>query len=124
MSSKPSLNDLLKKATELAETGRQEEAEASFTRIIAQYPRDSRGLLGRSLLRLARGNADGALEDVNEALRLGEDWFLYTHRATIRRSIGQRGEALGDIERALSLRPLKSHAKRALEYLRTQLQLK
>ena len=124
MSSENSLKDLLKRATEQAESGRQEEAEASFTKIITQYPRDSRGLLGRSLLRLARGNADGALEDVDAALRLGEDWFLYTHRATIRRSIGQRGEALGDVERALSLRPLKSHAKRALEYLRTQLHLK
>jgi tetratricopeptide (TPR) repeat protein len=103
----------------LAKLGRPAEAEAEFTRALSRRPRFTEALTARATERALLGRFDGALRDLDEAIRFDPQPPLYLRRATVRGAAGDLPGALADLDEALRLKPdyADAYARRGMARL-------
>jgi tetratricopeptide (TPR) repeat protein len=83
--------------------GRTEEARTALDRALALDPRYDNAYAWRATLRLAAGDAAGALADLDRALKLRVTARALHDRARALRALGRVHEALDTLERAVRL---------------------
>ncbi len=79
------------------------QAEAHFTQALQVNPESDDCFYGRAVARFAQRNWQGALDDMNEAIRLRPMWGYYALRAQLFRALGRTAEAKADDATARSL---------------------
>jgi len=72
---------------------REEEALACYQAAIDEFPDESQGWIGRGELRLARGEAEAALEDFRRAVREGGALSTHLRVASALRALGETDDA-------------------------------
>ncbi len=92
-------------------------AEEFFTQSIKIQPDDPFGYLMRGIARLEKGNVDGALADMNEALERDPKYVpALVRRARLWRARQDADRALADLDRAIAIdgREPSAHVERAV----------
>lgn len=96
----------LERGLALFEEGKFAEAQAVYTKMIADDPRNARAFRERAMCRVRLGDLKGALPDANEALELdpraAPAWSV---RSVVRRRLKDLDGAWADIQKALELSP-------------------
>ncbi len=110
----------------LRAAGRPEEAMAALVRALKLDPRYDNAWAWRGTMRLAAGDAAGALSDLDRALALRPTARAWHDRARVLRALGRVPESLDALERAARLNcelgwsgPRPEQAAAALEEIRT-----
>lgn len=86
--------------------GKRDEAFKQISDAISQHPKDSRLLHVRAQMRLALKDGKGALNDLDEAIKLADDsGFLRQERAQLRFKAGLIQDAVADFDKANELNP-------------------
>jgi tetratricopeptide (TPR) repeat protein len=84
-------------------------------RAVALYPKEVQSYINRGVLRAASGQLEGALADMNEAMRLNQgSAVVYGHRGLVLLRMGRDAEGDADIARCLYQEPA---ARREIETL-------
>jgi tetratricopeptide (TPR) repeat protein/MoaA/NifB/PqqE/SkfB family radical SAM enzyme len=83
--------------------GRADEALAALDRALALDPRYDNAYAWRATLKLSRGDAAGALADLDSALKLRPTARAWHDRARALRALGRAGDSLDGLERAVRL---------------------
>lgn len=100
------VDDPWQAATGLSNAGKYAEAVAAFSPLIKQYPKDSRGYLGRGKAYWLLKNYSCAIEDFNQAISLDpKNVNSYNLRALALSDSGKREEALQDFAKAIKISP-------------------
>jgi Tfp pilus assembly protein PilF len=92
-------------------------AEAFFTASIAIRPDDPFGYFMRGVARSLTGNADGAMADLDDALKRDPNYVpALVRRAALSRARRQADRAIADVERAIGIdgREPSAHVERAV----------
>jgi tetratricopeptide (TPR) repeat protein len=95
------------------------EAEAYFSEDIHRYPRDSFAYLMRGVIRLEKGDCEGALADLNDALRREpKNVAALMTRAIVQIIKNRPDQGLADANKAVALDPRNCYAleQRAMIY--------
>lgn len=108
----------------LSEEGMREYQESNFDRAKELYTKAiqlngnradlyaDRGRVKRDL-----GDLEGAIEDVNKALEISQEGWIYAERAVAYQIIGEDAKALQDLKKALSIDPNMDWVKEAIKEL-------
>ncbi len=92
----------------------------TYTKAIEQVKDNPILYTCRGNLKKELGDFDGAIEDINKALELSEEGWIYTERADVYDRKGENELALQDFKKALSLDPSMNWVKDILKDSETQ----
>ncbi|HLY75058.1 MAG TPA: tetratricopeptide repeat protein, partial [Planctomycetota bacterium] len=101
--------------------GKNQEAEADFSRFLERQPKDWGAYLKRGVARLGTGANRGALADLSRSLELKPDNpETLLHRGRAKHNLGQWSEAVADYDKVIALDPLfmNAHFNRGLSRAR------
>ncbi len=101
-------------------SGDFEAALATYTKAIEQVKDNASLYSDRGRVKKDLGDFDGAIEDINKALELSEEGWIYTERADVYDRKGENELALQDFKKALSLDPSMNWVKDILKDSETQ----
>lgn len=97
---------LFYKAVAETELERFDDAEATFSTLLRQYPRFEEGFAARGRYNAMRGDTVAALEDIDRSLELSKSLInSYLMRAEIEWKRREWEKAIGDMDEAIRLRP-------------------
>lgn len=90
-------------------------AESAFSRAVVSEPSNAKTWYYRGVNRLSAGDAQGALNDLDQALKLApDDVHSLLRRAEARTQLGAEQMATTDLRRVIDLRPTGPAAEHAL----------
>jgi tetratricopeptide (TPR) repeat protein len=98
-----------------------ERALTHYSRATGLAPSDPDALINHAVVQLALHRHQQAIQDLDQALRLGENAWAYLCRGIIREQIGEEKRALEDYTRAIRLDPnlVEATYRRGLLYAKT-----
>ncbi len=98
---------LYNKSLAQVETKNYEAADSTFEELLTYYPNYDSGYLGRAQLNIERGDTASAITDIEKALDINSNAFnAYILRANIAIARGDSLQAaVGDMDKAIKLRP-------------------
>lgn len=96
--------DIVTNAEHLLVSGKWDETEKEYTRAIERNPSLGVAYANRTVVRLMKGNIEGAYQDSLKALSLlPDDPLTYANVAQCLQSLGRKNEALTNYSKAISL---------------------
>lgn len=112
------ISDVVLFAQKQYQAGNFEEAIKLYNKAIEMDNNNNGGFFAeRGRCKRELGDLDGAIEDINEALKLSQDGWIYGERGVTYRKIGNKKAALEDYKKALSIDPNMDWVKKDIEEL-------
>ena len=114
-------DELLRLGSACYHLGQYERAMAHFNKALEQAPSDPDLLINRAVVNQALGRHQAALQDLERALKLGENPWAYLYRGVLRERLGEERRALEDYSRAIRLDSsfIEGYYRRGLLYARS-----
>ena len=109
------VNRLSNEAMKEYENKNFEKAKELYTEAIQLNAKNAGLYADRGRVKRDIGDLEGALEDVNKALELGDEAWIYAERAVVYRVIGDDDKSLKDFKKALSLDPNMDWVKESIK---------
>ena len=102
--------------------GQYERALAHYNRAIELTPNNPEALINRAAVNHDLGRNQAALQDLDQALKLGESAWAYFYRGLIQEHLGEGRRALENYSRAIRVEPSLAEAyyRRGLAHLSAQ----
>ena len=99
-----------------ANNGDYQSAIEDMTTVLKINPDNNLAYATRAHARIMVGDNEGALEDYDRMIEIGEDAFTYFTRATLKRDLGQAESAMHDFNKSIALEPgfIFAHIERSL----------
>ena len=116
----PIVNKVLETVMKQLNAGDFNAALDTYTKAIEQVKDNPILYTCRGKLKKELGDFDGAIEDINKALELSEEGWIYAERADVYDTKGENKLALQDFKKALSLDPSMDWVKDILKDSETQ----
>ena len=100
--------------------GQNERALTHYNKAISLAAGDSEAVIGRAVVSCALGQHQAALQDLERALKLGEEPRIYLYRGLCREHLGEDKRAMEDYARTIRLDPsyVEAYYRRGLLYAR------
>ncbi|MBI4617241.1 MAG: protein kinase [Planctomycetes bacterium] len=107
------------RAVILLETGRVEEAEADFQKVLAANPRHTQALVSLAGQRVTQKRYEEAVELADRAIALqGNNWYFHYVRGVAHSGLGKNELAREDLLRALEYGPPRDQKAKIEEFLK------
>jgi tetratricopeptide (TPR) repeat protein len=115
------VDELLRLGGACHRLGQFERALGHYDRVIQLTPNNHEALINRAVVNLDLGRNQAALQDLDRAMKLGENAWTYLYRGVIQEHLGEERRAQENYSRAIRLEPSLAEAYywRALRYLRS-----
>jgi len=112
-------DELLRLGNACYQLGQYERALAHYNKAVELVPNSGEALINRAVVNLELGRTQSCLQDLEHALKLGENPWAYLYRGVIQELIGERRRAQENYSRAIRLDPdfVPGYYRRGLLYM-------